>query len=414
MREAALRLVPGGVQSNVRLDAPQVYFERGEGARLWDVDGNDYLDYLLGQGPCFLGQGHPVIAEAVARASRQGMVFGAQNSLEVEAADRFLDTLGWAERVRFGVTGTEMVQLALRIARAATGRRRFIRFAGHYHGWLDTTLLAMADGRPVPASRGQLPEALDQSIVLQWNDATALEAALAEHGDDVAAVIMEPMMFNTGSIAPLPGYLEVVRAACTAHGVVLIFDEVISGFRVALGGAVERFGVTPDLATYGKAMAGGWPASALAGRAELMDPVGTGAVNHSGTFNGNVMACAATIATLDLLASDPPYERLAAVGGRLMTELASLGREAGLPLNVQGLPMAFNASIGGPAVARSLEEVNQRDREAYVALARALVDAGVWVAGRGIWYLSAAHDDDIIDATLERARPVLLAAGAGG
>lgn len=412
LREQALTMIPGGVDSNVRLDAPQVFFERGEGAWLWDVDGNDYVDYLLGQGPCFLGHAAAPVAAAVAEATRRGMVFGAQHAEEVTAAERFLAATRWPERVRFGVTGTEMVQLALRVARAATGRRRWIRFAGHYHGWLDNVLLGMVDGKPGPASAGQPAEALADAIVLEWNDAALVERTLAERGSEVAAILMEPMMFNTGSIAPVTGFLEAVRRACDAHGVVLIFDEVISGFRVALGGAAERFGVVPDLAVYGKALAGGWPVAALAGRAALMEPIGEGRVNHSGTFNGNVMATAATIATLDQLAADPPYPRLERTGTRLMEGIAALGREAGIPLNVQGLPMAFNVSIGGPTLATSLAEHRERDLAGYAALARSLVDAGVWVAGRGIWYLSAAHDDRAVDAALDRAAPVIHALAA--
>jgi glutamate-1-semialdehyde 2,1-aminomutase len=405
-------LIPGGVDSNVRLDAPQVFFERGAGAWLWDVDGNDYVDFVLGQGPAFLGHAPAAVTAAVSDAMSRGMVFGAQHSLEITAAERFLEATRWPERVRFGVTGTEMVQAALRVARAATGRRLFVRFEGHYHGWLDNVLLATSEGVSGPASVGQLAGALDDSVVLPWNDLAALEQALVTRGTEVAAVIMEPMMFNTGSIAPREGYLQGVRRVCDAHGVVLIFDEVISGFRVALGGAAERFGVTPDLAVYGKAMAGGWPVAALAGRADLLDPIGSGRVNHSGTFNGNVMACAATIATIDSLIADPPYQRLESLGGRLMAALAAIGRDAGLPLNVQGLPMAFNLSLGGPAVAHDLREHAQRDRAGYVQLAAHLVDAGVWVANRGIWYVSAAHDERAIDAALERAAPVLRRAVA--
>jgi glutamate-1-semialdehyde 2,1-aminomutase len=406
LRERALRLIPGGVDSNVRLDGPQVFIDRGAGAWLWDVDGNDYVDYLLGQGPAFLGHAPAGVLEAVAEASARGSVYGAQNVLELEAAERVMAALGWAEMVRFGVTGTEMVQTALRVARAATGRRRFVRFEGHYHGWLDNVLVGLTQDGVGTASAGQLTDALDECLALPWNDAAALERLLDEHAADVAAVIMEPIMFNTGSLLPRPGYLEAVRALCDRHGIVLVFDEVISGFRVALGGAAERTGVTPDLAVYGKALAAGWPVAAIAGRAELLEPLGTGRVNHSGTFNGNVIGCAATIAALDALRDDPPYERLERLGGRLMEGLRRLGAEHGLALNVQGVGMAFNASLDGPAVAHDAREHLSRDLAGYRRLAAALVEAGVWVAGRGIWYLSAAHDDAEVDAALERAEGV--------
>jgi glutamate-1-semialdehyde 2,1-aminomutase len=386
----------------VRLDAPPMFFARGEGAWLWDVDGNDYVDYLLGQGPAFLGHAPPAVTEAVERACRTGMVFGAQHPLEIEASELFCEMVGWAEMVRFGSSGTEVVQAAIRAARAATGRRLFVRFEGHYHGWLDNVLLAVGDDGARLASVGQPPEALEESITLPWNDVSAVEAALARRGDDIAAVLMEPMMVNAGAICPLPGYLEGVRNLCDRHGTVLIFDEVITGFRLGRGGAAERFGVTPDLATYGKALAGSWPVGALAGRRALMEPFGTGGVNHSGTFNANVMAMAAVTATVRTLRDEPPYEEIERVGERLMKELGDLGGELGV--RVQGLPMAFHVTFardeGDLTDYRSLQRC---DAGRYRRLAQLLVDEGVWVAGRGIWYVSAAHRDREVDVTLERA-----------
>ncbi|MGH9243743.1 MAG: aspartate aminotransferase family protein [Acidimicrobiales bacterium] len=399
--ERARRCTPGGVHSNVRLDGPSVFFARGEGAWLWDVDGNDYVDYLLGQGPAFLGHAPIRVAEAVERACRRGMVFGAQHPLEVEVSERLCDMVGWADMVRFGSSGTEVVQAALRAARAATGRRRFIRFEGHYHGWLDNLLVAVGEGGVGPASNGQPREALDDSITLPWNDLGAVEAAFAERRDEIAAVLMEPVMLNAGAILPLPGYLEGARALCDRHGAVLIFDEVITGFRLAPGGAAERFGVIPDLATYGKALAGSWPVGALAGRRALMEPFGTGEVNHSGTFNANVMAMAAVEATLELLSDEPPYARIEQVGGRLMKELAHLGREVGI--RIQGLPMAFHAAFGPEDVETTdYRRLQLLDGARYRRLAAVLVEEGVWVASRGIWYVSAAHGDREVEVTLER------------
>lgn len=402
----ARSVLPGGVNSNVRLLGEPVFFDHGKGSRLVDVDGNEYVDYLLGQGPNFLGHAPDRVLEAVETATRHGMVFGAQHRYELEAAEKMIKALGWAEQIRIGLSGTECVQAAIRLARAVTGRKRFVRFAGHYHGWLDNVLAAEKDGRAVPVSAGQLASHLTDSIMVPWNDLDELTRTLDLYGDEVAAVIMEPVMFNSGSIEPAPGYLEGVRAACDRHGVVLIFDEVISGFRVALGGAVERYGVTPDLATYGKAMAGGWPVAALAGSREMMGRFGTGEVNHSGTFNASVMACAAMIATIDMLSEDPPYERLETLGSRLMDGLASLADDFSLPLNVQGLPMAFHASFGAGPV-RSYAEVRRMDTEKYVEFSRVLISQGVWVAGRGIWYLSTAHDDADVDLTLERAEDAM-------
>ncbi len=401
--ERASELVPGGVNSNVRLSAPSVYFSRAKGARLWDVDGRDYVDYLLGQGPAFLGHANDQIDAAVRAATLNGMVFGAQHELEVEAAERVLAALRWPDMVRLGMTGTEMVQAALRLARAFTGRRRFVRFEGHYHGWLDNVLIATQEGRSGPASRGQVAEHLDDGVVLTWNDEEALAELLAQRADEIAAVIMEPAMINAGSIEPRAGYLERARQLCTAHGVVLIFDEVITGFRLALGGAAEAYGVAPDLAVYGKAMAGGWPVAALAGRAELMTQLADGAVNHSGTFNASVMAAAAVCATLDQLAKDPPYERVAAFGRQLSAGLTAAARQRGVPLRLQGPPVALHASFGPPEPVRNYGEMVARlDLDGYARFTRSLVAEGVWVAARGVWYVSDAHGDAELATTLER------------
>jgi glutamate-1-semialdehyde 2,1-aminomutase len=403
LRDRAELFTPGGVHSNVRLATPKVFFARGKGAWLWDVDGNDYVDYLLGQGPNFLGHAPDDVTAAVTEAVQGGMVYGSQHELEVVAGERFLRTVGWADQVRFGVSGTESVQAALRLARAATGRTRFVRFEGHYHGWLDNVLVSVAEHRARPASRGQLESHVGDSIMVPWNDADALRAVLAAEGDDVAAIIMEPIMFNTGAVLPLPGYLEQVRALATQYGAVLIFDEVISGFRVGPQGASGLLGVTPDLATYGKAVAGGWPVSALAGRADLMALFGTGEVNHAGTFNSSVMAAAAVAATMQRLEDDPPYARIRDHGLALMDALGDLGERHGLPLRIQGLPMAFHVSLGDdPEPYHDFEGLGRRDLAAYARLAKTFADHGVWVAGRGIWYVSAAHGPRELEETVAR------------
>ncbi|WP_218871617.1 aspartate aminotransferase family protein [Microlunatus parietis] len=410
LRARAVELTPGGVHSNVRLTSPSVFFDRGKGAWLWDADGNDYVDYLLGQGPNFLGHAHDEVITAVESAMRRGGVFGSQHVLENEAGELFLDSIGWAERVRFGVSGTEADQAALRLARAATGRTRFVRFEGHYHGWLDNVLIKTVDGVTGPASEGQLAHHLDDSIVLGFNDPVALARAFDEHGGEIAAVILEPMMCNSGAIPPENGYLQRVRELCTEHGAVLIFDEVITGFRLTLGGAAERFGVTPDLAVYGKAMAGGWPVSALAGRADVMDRFAAG-VNHSGTFNSSVPACAAVTAALTVLRRDAPYQRVEEHGARLIDGIRKLGVDHDLPLRVQGLPMAFHVGFGDPAPVIDAAGLGRLDLKRYADLVPVLVDHGIWVAPRGIWYVSAAHGDSELAAVLERLDAALSAGG---
>nr|WP_246221202.1 aspartate aminotransferase family protein [Phytoactinopolyspora mesophila] len=398
--ERACSLTPGGVHSNVRLASPPVFFERGSGAWLYDTDGHDYVDYLLGQGPNFLGHAPPSVTEAVAREMRRGSVFGAQHVLENQAGELLLDSLGWADKVRFGVTGTETDQAALRLARAATGRTKFVRCGGAYHGWLDNVLSTTVDGQSEPASAGQLPHHLQDSYVVPFNDAAALDTVLTEH-DDIAAVIVEPVMCNTGVIPPVPGYLENVRRLCDQRGVVLIFDEVITGFRLALGGAAERFGVTPDLAVYGKAMAGGWPVAALAGKASLMDML-AGAVTHAGTFNSSIPACAAVIASLSLLREHPPYAGVEAHGSKLMESIEKLAARHGVPLRIQGLPAAFHVSFGDSEVIHDHTGLAKLDLAGYAEFAKTLANHGVWVAPRGVWYVSAAHGDDELRAATER------------
>jgi glutamate-1-semialdehyde 2,1-aminomutase len=402
----ARRSLPGGVDSNVRLDGSGVVFARGEGAWLWDVDGNDYVDHLLGQGPAFLGHAPRAVTDAVEEAVQGGMVYGAQHPLEIETAEQVLAVLRWPAMVRFGSSGTEMVQAALRLARAATGRSKVIRFEGHYHGWLDNVLVAPVAGDPKPATAGQLETALRELIVLPWNDLGAVATALDRHGDDVAAVIMEPMMINAGAIEPGLGYLDGVRDLCDRHGCVLVFDEIITGFRIALGGAAERYGVTPDLATYGKAMAGSWPVAALAGRADLMERFGTGEVTHAGTFNANVMGMAAVSATLRILEESRPYERLEEVGRSLIAGLREIGARRGSPLHVQGLPMAFHVAFGEED-ATDVRSLSTFDMPRYRSLVDRLVDQGVWVARRGIWYVSTAHGEREVEVALERTDAAL-------
>ncbi|SFJ88354.1 glutamate-1-semialdehyde 2,1-aminomutase [Amycolatopsis sacchari] len=406
LRNRALRLTPGGVHSNVRLAGARDFIQRAQGAWLYSVDGQDYVDYLLGQGPNFLGHAPGHVIDAVFRACKDGVIFGGQHELEVRAGELVLEALGWADLVRFSMTGTEAVQAALRLARAVTGRTKIVRFEGHYHGWLDNVLISERDGRWGPASRGQLASHLEDSIILPWNDAERLADVLGRDGEQVAAVIMEPIMINAGVIEPRAGYLEEVRRLCDEHGIVLIFDEVIAGFRLGLGGATERYGVTPDLATYGKAIAGGFPVAALAGRADLMARFGTGEVNHSGTFNASVMAMAAVVASVGTLIDEPPYERVAEHGTALMAGLREIGLARNLPLRVSGLPAAFHVSFGDVEVTdyRSLQKLDLARYERFVPV---LVEHGLWVAGRGVWYVSAAHGPKELDAALTRFEKAL-------
>lgn len=397
----AQKVLPGGVNSNVRLAVKDSFIVRGLGSRVWDIEGNEFIDYLLGQGPNFLGHANEEVIKAANTAMQAGMLFGAQNPLEVEAAERVLDALKWAEQLRFNVTGTEAVQAALRIARANTGKNKFIKFQGHYHGWLDNVLTNTQLGVAGQNSLGQSKSALNDCLVLPWNDLSAVIAAVNEN-QDIAAIITEPMMVNSGAIVPDIGFLEGLREICTERKIIFIFDEVITGFRLSRGGAVQRFGVTPDLATYGKAIAGGFPVAAIAGSEKLLRKVGTGEINHSGTFNGYAIGSAATIASMKILSTPNIYDNLEIIGTKLIDGIKRLALKHGAPLHVQGLPMAFHLSFGSDKKIRNYEDLIKQNDGLYKRFVASLRKSNIWITDRGIWYLSMSHTEDDIKITLER------------
>jgi glutamate-1-semialdehyde 2,1-aminomutase len=407
---AAGRHMPGGVSSNFRhgISPTPLVFDRAEGPWLFDVDGNRLIDYYLGMGPMILGHTPEVVRAAVAAQLERGILFGGQSAVEAEAAELFCAMVPCAEKVRFAGSGSEAVQAALRLARAATGRRVVVKFEGHYHGWMDSVLVSVSatpetagdPGHPnrIPGSTGQDASAWAAVEVLGWNDLARLEARLA--GGDVAAVIMEPAMCNAGAILPAPGYLEGVRAACTRHGTVLIFDEVITGFRVAPGGAQQLFGVTPDLATFGKCVANGFPVAAVAGRADLLDHFATGGALHGGTYNAHPISMAATLATLRALAEGHVLQAIEPHGRRLMRGIAASLAAAGIPATVAGFPQIFHVAFGLTEPARDYRGLMRMDRARYVRFCCALLERRVRVLERGAWFLSAVHDAAVIDDTL--------------
>jgi glutamate-1-semialdehyde 2,1-aminomutase len=406
------RYIAGGVNSNFRLGmAPgPLVFERGEGAYLFDVDGNRLIDYYGGMGAAVLGHSPAGVIEAVKRQVELGILFAGQAPIEAEAAKLICERIPCAERLRFASSGSEAAQAAFRLARAATGRRVIVKFEGHYHGWFDNILWSTAPGlnqagpedapTPVPGSKGQDPAAGDALSILGWNDLAALEARLAK--GDVAAVMMEPAMCNQGAIAPAPGYLEGALAACRRHGTLLIFDEVITGFRLGRGGAQEKFGVTPDLTIMAKAIANGFPVAAVAGRAEIIDLFADG-VLHGGTFNAQPVAMAALVATQKALTPEH-YERSSAHGQRLQDGIRDIFAGAGIKAQVAGFPLMFHVAIGLDAPARNYRDVAAADKAAYVRFAHALLKRGVRVLERGAWFVSSAHDAAVVDATLEAVR----------
>ncbi len=351
----------GGVSSNVRYASTPVplFFERGEGARLYDVDGNVHIDYVLGNGPAILGHAPKPVIEAVARSLADGQVYAGQHPRETELAERLCRLLPGCEVVRFATSGTEAVLMALRLARAFTGRTKILKFEGHYHGWSDQAYISArpslneagpADAPvPVAGSPGMPQSVLDDVVVAGWNDLAALATAFDRHPGEIAAVIMEPVMVNGGAVVPADGYLAGVRDLCRAKGALFICDEVITGFRVALRGAQGWLSVTADLAIYAKAVAAGFPLAMVAGRRDIMDTLLDKGVMHGGTYNGNVQSMAAAIATLDELERDggAVYRALEQRGTRLMQGLASLAAKHRVPARVQGLPAIFQTFFTG-------------------------------------------------------------------
>ncbi|MBI1787380.1 MAG: aspartate aminotransferase family protein [Acidobacteria bacterium] len=411
--ERARGSLAGGVSSPFRAKAPMpLYFSGGCGSRLRDVDGNEYIDYQLAWGPMILGYAHPALVEAMRRQAGQPLAYGAQHELEIAVAERIQQLSPCAERVAFTSSGSEAVQLAHRLARASTGRPRILKFEGHYHGWMDSALVsykpsAEQAGRleapcAVLPSAGQVANAADNVAIAAWNRLDLLESVLRRHSGQIAAVMMEPVLCNSGCLLPVPGYLQGVKDQCARHGALLIFDEVITGFRMALGGAQQHYGVTPDLATFGKAVAGGAALSVVAGRKEIMEQMVGGGVSFGGTFNGNPVSLAAADATLAELARDngAALRHANRMGERLMIGILALAQLHGVPLKVTGFGAAFALHFTTRAELRddrdTLDDDAVRLRE---FLFRAL-QQGVQIVPDGRFYTSAAHTEPDIEETL--------------
>jgi glutamate-1-semialdehyde 2,1-aminomutase len=415
------RYLAGGVSSNFRLGARPVplFFNRGVGPRLFSVDQVSYLDYALGMGPVILGHAPSRVIRAVQDSLAKGQLFAGQHEAEMRLARLVTSLIACAERVRFGCSGSEAVQIALRLARAYTGRSKVIKFEGHYHGWFDNICVSVhpelsrsGDAhhpRAVPESKGQDVSAYAETIVLPWNDIEAIEQTLSTFPRDVAGIIMEPILCNTGVILPKQGYLESVREICNQHGIVLIFDEVITGFRVALNGAQGLLGITPDLAVFAKAMAAGFPISCLAGRAALMDMIGRGLVMHGGTYNSNVVSVVAAIETLEELRQNEgvAYDQMNRLGRRLMDGLREIADELDIGLAVQGLGSVFHTYFGNGHEPVDYRSYCATDCARLSPFVDALLDCGVRITARGTWFLSTAHSESDIEQTLRLTRQAM-------
>ncbi|MCW5747751.1 MAG: aspartate aminotransferase family protein [Alphaproteobacteria bacterium] len=413
--EESKRHLAGGVSSNVRYASAPVplFFERAGGARMTDVDGNTYIDYVLGNGPAILGHAPPSVTRAVADTLALGQTYAAQHERELQLARRLTGLLPSLEVVRFATSGTEAVQAAMRLARAFTGRPKIVKFEGHYHGWTDSVYVSVRPSLneagpsqapvPVAESNGQSASVLADLIVLGWNDLDALADTFARSGQQIAGVLMEPVLVNAGVIPPQAGYLQGVSRLCREHGALFLCDEVITGFRLGLGGAQALFDVRPDITIFAKAVAAGFPLAVIGGRRDVMDCLLTGNVMHGGTYNGNVQSMAAALAALDELARDDGavYRSMHRQGTRLMEGLRAAARQHNVPMIVQGYPQilqTFFMKGSPPRTYRDVAAGNDRDRA--LAFCKALQEEGVRVNQRCAWFLSAAHDDAAIDETL--------------
>lgn len=394
--DEAKKYLASGVSSDLRLSVKPVplYIEKAEGGRMTDADGNELIDYIMALGPQILGHSHPVIIEAIQQQVEKGQVYGAQHRGEIELSKRIIKHIPCAEQVTFNNSGTEAVQVALRLARGFTKRQKIIKFEGHYHGWMDTITS--------PISNGQSKSAANDIVTLPWNDINTLEDFLRMNCEDIAAIITEPIMGNCGCISPLPGYLEKMRELTSQMGIVLIFDEVITGFRLGLGGAQEYLGVTPDLVVLGKALAGGLPLSAVAGKKEIMELIAEGKVSHKGTHNGNPLCTAAAIAAIDYLAEDngAAYKKMNSLADKLTSNFELLAQQFHFPVVINRAGSLFNTMFNKLPKVTNFNEFLKSDGGLFAKFAENLLNEGVIVKSAGLWFLSAGHNDQDIDQTL--------------
>src|ERR1051325_151166 len=407
--DRACRSIAAGVNSGIRkLEQPvPLYFSHGNGSRVWDVDGNEYIDFQIGQGAIFYGHAPQGMTEAIAAQAALGTHWAAQSALEIEVAERLQRMIPSAERVRFNNSATEVVLSALRLARAHTGRPLVLKFEGHYHGWADEGLVGFApppdrwgtDENPsrLHPSQGVILDVLEKFVVARWNDPAHLRRRVDEFKGQFAAIIFEPVLCNTGCMEPVPGMVETIRELCDRDGMLMVADETITRFRFGAGGAQKLFGFTPDLTILGKAIGGGLPFAALAGRESAMRKIISGEVVHAGTLNGNPLCCAASKWCLDqVLALGEAHPRdLIALGRELMAGLRALADRHGIPLRPQGPGLVFHTAMLKPGAAEGpireyRDYVRRHDAPRWAHLRRCLLEEGVRAIERGLWFLSLA------------------------
>lgn len=423
LRQRAEKLFPGGVNSPVRafhaVGGAPPFVVRGEGATLWDADGNRYIDFFGSWGPMLLGHAFPPVVEAIQQAAARSASFGASTEAEADLAGRVIAIVPSIEKLRFVSSGTEATMSAIRLARAFTGRKYVVKFEGCYHGHADGLLVKAGSGVAtfgIPGSAGVPEEAVHFTLALPYNDVLAVEAAFEAHKGQIACIIVEPVVGNAGCIPPAPGYLEALRRITADNGSLLIFDEVMTGFRVALGGAQELYGIRPDLTTMGKILGGGLPCGAFGGRAEIMDQLAPlGPVYQAGTLSGNPLAMAAGIAMLQYLQEHRAevYHLLEQRSAAVADGVAEVAASLEIPLTTNRVGAMFTWFFTGEPV-RDFSGAARSDTQRFAAFHRAMLEAGVWLPPSQFEaaFLSTAHSEADVQATVEAARRAL--AGIAG
>ena len=409
------QFIPGGVNSPVRafraVGGTPVFFRKGQGAYLWDADGNRYIDYVGSWGPAILGHAHPAVVAAVQAQAAEGLSFGAPTELELTMAERICTLLPSVEQVRLVSSGTEATMSAIRLARGFTGRNTLIKFEGCYHGHADALLVKAGSGALTfgqPSSAGVPADVAAHTLALTYNDIDELEKTFARIGDEISCVIIEPIAGNMNFVMPSLEYMQLLRTLCTRHGVVLIFDEVMTGFRVGLHGAQGYFGITPDLTTLGKVIGGGMPVGAFGGRRDIMVHLAPlGGVYQAGTLSGNPVAVAAGLKTLELVSEAGFYERLATITTEMTTGLVNAANSAGCPFSAASLGGMFGLFFA-PSVPATYGAVMRTDRDRFNRFFHAMLSRGVYLAPSAFeaGFVSAAHTRDDIAATVTAAQDV--------
>ena len=407
--------LPNGVSSGFRYwgDDDTFVISHGSGAHVFDMDGNEYIDYQLGFGPVILGHADPYVCEAVAEAATRGTTFAMTQKTEIEAAEKVLEALAWADRLRFTNTGTEATMGALRLARGWGARDLVLKFEGGYHGGHDALLFTTAGAPPeylgsrlrplkLPSSSGIPDSVKDHITTLPYNDIELAEEFFADHGRELAAVIVEPMAANFMGVTPAPGFLEALRRLCDEHDSVLIFDEVKTGFRMGLGGAVAEYGVVPDIGTYAKALGNGFPVAAIALNDRLVEGWELGGISQTGTYSGNGIAVAAASATIDRLSDGTVYRHIHSIGSALMTGLQKSLDHHGLEGTVVGHPSMFSVFIG-EGTPTEYRHVAGHDSRVYDATIMLMIDMGVMPCPDALetWFVCGSHTEEDVEVTLD-------------